>query len=278
MPRIPTRRALALVTSAALLASLAAATVAAPTVAAKPKCMGLAATIVGTNGPDRIVGTARRDVIVAKGGADRIFGRGGNDIICGGPGNDRLVGQGGLDKLIGGAGADRAFGGPGPDRLFGGPGPDFLAGQAGNDVLDGGIGVDTCYQGLGIGPVVRCELPAAPLPNLADLAVTVTGPGSSGPGLVPFTVTVKNLGPQATAFSMLVDEENSGASCNAPWEGVSEAFPVLGAGQSWVRVYETDCEVRRADAWVELTAIATSVVPDPNLANNRASDLANLNP
>ena len=82
------RRTVALVASAALLATVVAATVAAPASAAKPKCFGKTATIVGTNKADLIIGTRKRDVIVAKGGADRIFGRGGNDLIDGGVGID----------------------------------------------------------------------------------------------------------------------------------------------------------------------------------------------
>ncbi len=165
------RRGIALFTSAALLATMTAATVASPASAAKPKCQGVTATIVGTRKADRIIGTSKRDVIVAKGGADKVFGRGGNDLICGGPGNDRLVGQGGIDKLIGGAGADKLYGGPGPDRLFAGPGPDLAAGQLGNDVIDGGIGVDTCFQNTGSGPVVRCEKPLVVPPEPPTLVI-----------------------------------------------------------------------------------------------------------
>ena len=163
------RRSLALVTAAALLATLAAATVAAPTSAAKPKCQGQTATIVGTKKADVIRGTAKRDVIVAKGGRDIVIGRGGNDIICGGAGNDRLVGKAGSDRLIGGPGSDRLFGGPGPDRLFGGPGPDTLAGQTGNDVLDRRPRRRHLLPGPGQRAGVRCELPALPRPTLLPL-------------------------------------------------------------------------------------------------------------
>ena len=159
------RRSLALVASAALLASLTVATVAAPASAAKQKvvCRGEVATIVGTNKADRLVGTNKRDVIAGLGGNDVIIGAGGNDLICGGTGKDRLVGKGGRDRLYGNGGADTLVGGRGADRLFGGVGNDLLSGQASNDLLGGGPGTDTCYQGTGSGTEVSCELPAAPV-------------------------------------------------------------------------------------------------------------------
>lgn len=69
-------------------------------------CRGVAATIVGTEGPNRITGTAGRDVIVARGGDDLVNGAGGNDLICGGGGDDRLAGSTGTDTLDGGPGND----------------------------------------------------------------------------------------------------------------------------------------------------------------------------
>ncbi|HSE82541.1 MAG TPA: hypothetical protein VLA87_12770, partial [Gaiellaceae bacterium] len=56
---------------------------------AAPTCNGIAATIVGTSGDDRIVGTDGSDVIVARGGDDVVWARGDNDLVCGGGGNDR---------------------------------------------------------------------------------------------------------------------------------------------------------------------------------------------
>ena len=90
-----------------------------------PSCAGKRATIVGTDGNDKLKGTKKSDVIVALAGDDTVFGRGGNDRICGGDGRDRLYGGAGKDRLYGGAGKDRLFGGPGKDRLFGGPGKDL---------------------------------------------------------------------------------------------------------------------------------------------------------
>ena len=48
----------------------------------------LAATLIGTEGPDRIFGTDQVDWIDGRGGDDRIYGGGGEDRIQGGPGND----------------------------------------------------------------------------------------------------------------------------------------------------------------------------------------------
>jgi uncharacterized delta-60 repeat protein len=123
-----------------------------------PRCAGHAATIVGTNGRDRLVGTRKADVIVALGGNDRISGGGGNDIICGGDGNDsisggsgndKLYGQNGRDSISGGAGKDKESGGAGNDKLSGGSGNDTLSGGAGNDKLSGGPGKDKDSGGGG---------------------------------------------------------------------------------------------------------------------------------
>ncbi len=164
-------RTVAVAASVALLLTAMAT----PVAAAKPKCFGQEATIVGTNGDDILKGTPGRDVIVAMGGNDIVAGRAGNDFICGGPGNDRLAGQSGWDRLAGQSGNDRLFGGPGVDRVFGGAhddlvaggaGPDVLGGDDGNDRIDGGVGVDLCSQGTGTGSKVRCELPVPEPPTL----------------------------------------------------------------------------------------------------------------
>ena len=102
--------------------------------AARPKCLGMRATIVGTAGADVLRGTAGDDVIAGLGGNDVLKGLGGDDDICGGPGNDRLVGGPGS--------FDRLSGGPGNDTLLGGAGSDFLLGGSGNDVLNGGDSYD----------------------------------------------------------------------------------------------------------------------------------------
>jgi subtilisin family serine protease len=70
------------------------------------RCGGKRATIVGTNGKDKIKGTKRADVIVGLSGNDTIRGRGGKDRLCGNGGKDRLFGGGGKDRLFGGSGRD----------------------------------------------------------------------------------------------------------------------------------------------------------------------------
>lgn len=97
--------------------------------AAPPTCHGKRATIVGTDGPDRLVGTPRRDVIVALRGDDLIRAGRGDDLVCAGRGADVVWGGPGDDRLHGEG--DRLFqdqGGPGiaGDTLRGGPGDDLL--------------------------------------------------------------------------------------------------------------------------------------------------------
>jgi Ca2+-binding RTX toxin-like protein len=98
-----------------------------------PTCKGLAATIVGTEGPDGVPlrndspplkGTPGRDVIVGLGGGDFLFGRAGNDVICGGDGRDFFTGDKGNDTLLGQAGSDIFGAGKGKDRCEGGKGND----------------------------------------------------------------------------------------------------------------------------------------------------------
>ncbi len=91
------------------------------------------ATVVGTDGPDRIVGTSGTDVIVGLGGNDRISGLSDYDWICGGTGADILKGGAWNDHVYGQAGNDRLFGGPGVDQLNGGPGRDVLRYGQGRD-------------------------------------------------------------------------------------------------------------------------------------------------
>jgi Ca2+-binding RTX toxin-like protein len=127
--------------------------------AARPRCFGTRATIVGTPKPDVLKGTSKPDVIVGQGGNDVIKALGGNDRICGGTGNDTLIGRGGNDLLAGQEGGDRLTAGSGFDFLVGGPGGDTLSGGA-------GIGDMASYLG-------------APGPVTVNLAVgTATGDGS----------------------------------------------------------------------------------------------------
>jgi glucose/arabinose dehydrogenase/PKD repeat protein len=81
------------------------------------RCLGQAATIVGTEGNDVLKGTKAHDVIAGLGGKDKLKGKGGNDLLCGGAGKDTLKGGGGDDGLKGGGGRDVCKGGPGDDRV-----------------------------------------------------------------------------------------------------------------------------------------------------------------
>lgn len=130
--------------------------------AAGATCNGLPATIVGTDGDDRITGTTGDDVIVGLAGRDVISGADGDDVICGGLGDDRLLGASGRDVLRGQAGADSLFGhadaapdDSAADSLLGGRGADRLnyspcfnyarhcpEPDGGDDVIRGGRGGD----------------------------------------------------------------------------------------------------------------------------------------
>ncbi|GAB3865060.1 hypothetical protein GCM10028801_35070 [Nocardioides maradonensis] len=162
--------------------------------AAAPTCAGRTATIVGTDGPDRLTGTPGRDVIVGGAGDDVISGMGGNDLICGGAGADRLFGGAGADRLLGEDGDDTLRGGL--DQIsFDGERSSFrtgdrLVGGAGDDVLDPGLdtrktdfaGYDVVsYAGSPAG--VRVDLTKATLSTPG----TASGDGSDtivwGPGM-----------------------------------------------------------------------------------------------
>jgi hypothetical protein len=78
-------------------------------------CGNRNATLIGTEGKDRLRGTNRRDVIAGLSGADTIRGLGSGDVICGGIGKDVLRGGNGRDRLIGGRGRDACAGGKGSD-------------------------------------------------------------------------------------------------------------------------------------------------------------------
>jgi len=100
-----------------------------PSSSPSPTCAGLPATIVGTDGADRIAGTPGNDVIAALGGNDSVVGLGGNDVVCAGAGDDKVKGGAGIDRLFGDDGRDRLVGGPGkPDLCDGGTGKDRARG------------------------------------------------------------------------------------------------------------------------------------------------------
>ncbi len=78
-------------------------------------CGGRTATIVGTDGKDKLRGTRGNDVIAAGGGKDKVKGKAGNDRICGEGGKDKLSGGSGKDVLDGGSSRDKCSGGGGKD-------------------------------------------------------------------------------------------------------------------------------------------------------------------
>jgi Ca2+-binding RTX toxin-like protein len=116
---------------------------------AAPRCFGKVATIVGTNGNDRINGTNGSDVIAARGGHDLIGGQGGKDFVCAGGGDDEVGGDAGKDKVNGQGGDDLVFGGGGNDLLLGGGSFNVLVGNAGNDKLIGGSSMDFLFGQAG---------------------------------------------------------------------------------------------------------------------------------
>jgi Ca2+-binding RTX toxin-like protein len=109
-------------------------------------CRGEQATIVGTDGADRITGTPGADVIAALGGKDELSGLAGKDAICGAKGNDTLKGGAGNDQLSGQKGDDKLYGQKGNDKLSGKAGNDTLKGGPGKDILKGGAGKDKQVQ------------------------------------------------------------------------------------------------------------------------------------
>jgi hypothetical protein len=150
------RRALALLIGFATLAALTAMVLAASGSArARPMCFGKPATIVGTNGADKISTklTAGKDIVAARGGNDTIEANStrnnhGQDIICGDDGNDEITANNEANTLIGGPGNDEVKGAPGNDLIVGDnanpkgneggkTGSDDLNGTGGNDFLVG---------------------------------------------------------------------------------------------------------------------------------------------
>ncbi len=98
-----------------------------------PTCLGLYATISGTDAADVLTGTPGPDVIAARGGDDIVNGEGGADLICGEDGRDRLIGEDGRDRVLGGGSGD---------VILGKKGRDVVKGERGNDKIDGGKGND----------------------------------------------------------------------------------------------------------------------------------------
>ena len=83
-----------------------------------PKCNGKDATIIGTEGRDKIKGTDGPDVIVAKGGNDKIKSGKGDDTICAGDGKDFIITGDGKDWIDAGSGRDIIKSGDDDDMIF----------------------------------------------------------------------------------------------------------------------------------------------------------------
>jgi len=121
------------------------------------ECMGVPATIIGTEGHDYIQGTAGDDVILGLGGNDTIDAGDGEDIVCAGAGNDSVSGGADADNLLGGRGNDTLIGNGGADEINGGRGNDTLKGKGGDDTLNGNAGNDTCIGNGGADSSNNCE-------------------------------------------------------------------------------------------------------------------------
>ncbi len=92
--------------------------------AAKVACGLVEATIVGTEGNDRIEGTNGPDVIAALGGNDLVLARGGNDVVCLGDGRDIVKGGAGDDIFLAEAAPDEN------DNYYGDSGAEDLVSYA----------------------------------------------------------------------------------------------------------------------------------------------------
>lgn len=115
-----------LISAAACLTLAPVVLAVSPSGAVTPLCDGMAATIVGTDEPDKLIGTEGVDVVALGAGNDSFVGKGGDDVICGDAGVDRIYPGTGSDTVLGGTGNDRVFDGPGNDDLDGGDGRDWL--------------------------------------------------------------------------------------------------------------------------------------------------------
>jgi Ca2+-binding RTX toxin-like protein len=179
MPRMSIR-GWGIVAGLALLGLTLVAQAVAATEEAEPlRCHGRNATIIGTEGDDKLRGTPGRDVILAGPGDDTILGGLGNDLICGGPGADLIHGGRGNDVLDGGpGGGDRVIGDLGDDEVLGGPGD--------RDEAAGGLGIDFVNGGPGDEDLVRGDYGwdrmdgGSGSSDIASFATAVAGRGGSG--------------------------------------------------------------------------------------------------
>jgi Ca2+-binding RTX toxin-like protein len=115
--------------------------------------VSLAATRIGTDGPDTLRGTKGDDNLLGQGGNDTLLSLAGDDTLLGGPGKDVVNGGslaeplGGNKNLLGGEGNDAVQGGLGSDNVLGGEGNDYMVDgefepPAVKDILSAGAGND----------------------------------------------------------------------------------------------------------------------------------------
>ncbi|MEO8893133.1 MAG: hypothetical protein ABI417_16710, partial [Coleofasciculaceae cyanobacterium] len=107
------------------------------------------ASIVGTDGNDKLYGTQADDRIFGGRGNDTLLGGKGVNTMGGGDGDDLIYGGSGVDYIDGGNGNDRIFAGDGDNRISGGAGNDIIRSGSGNDLINGGTGNDRIWLGGG---------------------------------------------------------------------------------------------------------------------------------
>ena len=115
--------------------------------------VALAATRIGTDGPDTLRGTKGDDNLIGQGANDTLLSLAGDDTLLGGPGKD-VVNGGSLSQpfagnknLVGGEGNDVVQGGLDSDNVLGGEGNDYMVDgefepPAVKDILSSGEGND----------------------------------------------------------------------------------------------------------------------------------------
>ena len=127
----------------------------APGAAGDPRCDGVTARVVGTQGDDVIRLPKRgRHTVVSRGGDDLIVTFAGRDRICAGKGDDTVLAGPQPDLVVAGGGDDLIYGGAGRDRVRARAGRDSVFGDAGSDDLRGGRGADRVVGGL-VDDIVR---------------------------------------------------------------------------------------------------------------------------
>ncbi len=253
-------------------------------------CDGKVATIVGTEGNDRIYGTDGDDVIVALGGIDIIRSFDGKDTICGGEGRDRIYagrgadvifGEGQNDRILGQAGADIISGGPGRDTLLGGGGNDDISAGGGNDKrIEGGPGADTLNGGSGNDRCAveadddgkRCELDLNGTPTDDGGGDSSGGGGSDDPPQDPDL---------AQLYSIIEGQILPNWGANNPW--IVEAWNYIDANgtvavdQTFPGGYvETTCRTTSFNSFTKCEALTMTIGKNAMTADVIIHELAHV--